>query len=358
MGKPVHKAADETPDAALCNLPAPGNFHVSSYTSSSVTIAWDPVAGASAYYIAALGGNGQLVVDDDIVTATSGTLYPQPGSTIDLRVYAICPNQVNSTHYSEILNFTIILTDLIVENSAPCADPPASVGPITSGSVFANWVDGYVYWFDILDTENNRISRYEATVDDANDRLIVRKVPEQYYARPWYSVPRASLLGNSGFSSPPVFGFYTLEIGRNTSYGVEGVYWVNFTFYDNYCSGQPCFEIHFTQLNTGYQAYFRGGAQCGGTDRNLPQTKSKHPEPATWIVASPFSDHLVLRNVQPQTEAVHISLFDANGRLALDQTLPAVQEYNLPTVSLSPGLYWLRMVSGNAVQTFKVVKSH
>lgn len=44
-----------------CNLPAPGNFHVASIGASHVDLAWNPVQGATGYYLRTFDSNDSLV---------------------------------------------------------------------------------------------------------------------------------------------------------------------------------------------------------------------------------------------------------------------------------------------------------
>lgn len=344
----------------LCNLPAPANFQVTSASSSSVSLAWDAVSGASSYYVAALDDVSQLVVDDAIVTATSATLYPPPGCKVDLQVYAICPDQSTSIYYNEIVNFTLIITELIVEYSAPCDDPEYDQGPITTGSVYVPWDFGYTYWFDVEELATEKISRYEVRMEYSGsntEKLSVSRVLEQYYSNAWYSVESAATLGTSFYSSPPVYNFYTMQIARTSQSGTQPVYFIHYNFPVN-CAGNSCLEIEFIQHHIGYAINFLTGSNCASEERsdgtewvsNLPKDRL----PA--IAASPFSTSLRISNIQPEATTVHFSLFDLSGRVALDQTYPAASAHELATPDLPPGFYLLRIENGRAIQTLKVVK--
>ncbi len=351
----------------LCNLPAAANFHVTSATSYSVSMAWDAVPGAIGYHVMALDNVSQLVVDDVIVNTTNATLYPPTGSTVDLQVYAICEDQSTSGFYSEISAFDLIITELVVELSAPCEQPDYQQGPFTSGSVYVPWEDGYTYWFDVHEISNRKISRYELQMglDGPNEeKLTIRKVPELYYtSSAWYSDERAVLFGNSYFSAPAVYNFEKMQVGKvypELGNYIMPVYWIQFQFPVTY-NNQTCLQVTFEQKDANYKVQFPYGSDCtsnldGDTeDRTQLVFSGEH---APVVVESPFSSSLHIQNIQPEGTSVQFQLLDLGGRPVLDRTYPAGAEFHLPTADLPPGFYLLRIKNGSALQTVKVVKGH
>lgn len=362
--------ATAAPKETLCNLPAANNFKVTSTTSYSVSMAWDAVPGAVAYYVVALDNVSQLVVDDETVTTTNATLYPTPGSTVDLQVYAICPDQTMSTAYAEVSNFTLIITELVLELSAPCQTPVYSSAAFYSGTVNVPWQDGYTYWFDVVERNTRKVARYELKMEDIapnQEKLTIRKVPETYYSsNAWYSHASASDFGSSNFQAPPPTrtDFEKMQVGKpyeelDSNY-VLPVYWVQFQLLN--VSSQPDLAVSFEQKNTNYAVMFPFGAECEGTSLIDNQSESRmnviQPvDKRAVFAASPFSTTLRVGNLATESSTVRFTLCDLSGRTVLQRSLPAAPGYDLPTETLAPGFYLLHIEHGASRQVLKVVKN-
>ena len=339
-----------------CNLPAPDNFHVASSTATSVTLAWDPVAGASAYYIVALDHYTQQILDDEVITSNIPILYVPAGSTVDLRVHAICNNQETSPIYREIQGFTLIITEFVVEVNAPCAPPNMPANGMGSGGVQVQWSSDVTYWIDVTRVSTGEISRYglHLTKDGSSKHLVIGKTPVPANGYDDWPSSGAALFPNGTLDPPFAADFDRIQISNEAEGRIFPVFWIDFA---EACL-QSCLTLSFTQINTDYQVKVSDPEYCGNGAGNSGASPRNSAGNAThFFIQTPFTTALRLGNIQPRAEQLRFTLFDLNGRPLLDRQYPADVAYELPTAALPPGFYLLRIENGALAETYKVIKS-
>lgn len=333
-----------------CDLPAPQNLVVTNVGPTFITINWSPGHTAAVSYNVRVKvrdqyGQWQLVIDSMYVYGTTFTaLNLQPGRYYRLEVAGICEREKGvSPYFSSVERLTLII-DLVpafhyeLPQKAPvdCRMNCLELGDI-----------GVKQWFDV--TRINSIgqvlfSRYQVWVD-YDGRWKMLKVPDSNYpGQTWPGSP----VDDEELPPPQT--------------NIQHAYILNESG-EKVC--KVTFEIVSGERRVCIASYLRGySVRCiqpndGDADNQAAQRSGSVAFSSTPVVVNPFSDQLTIRipELQPENPVV-IHLFDSNGRIVSEQKIFTVQEFNLPTTHLPPGLYVLRIRSNQNTHTLKVIKSH
>ncbi|MCK6692209.1 MAG: T9SS type A sorting domain-containing protein [Thermoanaerobaculia bacterium] len=352
---PLQEAGQE------CDLAAPASLTIVETGTTYITIAWTAVPNAYAYEVRVKEwdeglGQWRLIIQD----STFGTHYTATGlkyaTTYRFEVAAKCNSRDVSRNYSVIIGDTIII-DLVdmgrseLPNESmireECPQNCLVIQPFTGE-------ESACFWFDLGKTANGMTfySRYQAWVvksgNGPDDSVVkIYKIPaESSSFSSWESDPR-----NQDHFAPPCFAKEVHIFDQELK---------AFLVTASVEQGQT--NICFLVLAAGYNVrclvpgeYPPGGGDTGGRSDTPADAGSK----SGIGVSNPFTDFLRIKSPLTQPDMpVLIQLFDANGRLVLDEKMPAVQEYNLPTHHLAPGFYVLKVRANQNTQTLKVVKVH
>lgn len=345
-----------------CNLNAPASLTIVETGTTYITISWAAVPDAYAYEVRVKEwdpglGQWRLIIQD----STFGTHYTATGlkyaTSYRFEVAAKCNSRDVSRNYSVIIGDTIII-DLVDmgRNESPnesmireeCPQNCLVIQPFTGE-------ESACFWFDLGKTVNGMTaySRYQSWAvksGSAPEDLVVKiyKIPNSSNSfSSWESDPR-----NEDHNAPPCMAkeVYIFDQELNP-----------FLVTASIKEGQT--EICFSVLAEGYfvRCLVPGNLPPGEDDEDSAQGRSDTPADAgsksDFSASNPFSDFLRIKSLpnQPDTP-VAIQLFDANGRLVLDEKMPAAQEYNLPTAHLAPGFYALKVSADRNTQTLRVIK--
>ena len=97
--------------------------------------------------------------------------------------------------------------------------------------------------------------------------------------------------------------------------------------------------------------YFNGPATGNATDQG-----SNSDNDLVSVSPNPFSNTLDIHSNSP-LDAMHVQLFDLNGKKILEQRYHTEEAYSIPTANIPSGFYFLKVQSGDQIQTLKVVKA-
>ncbi|MBL7809191.1 MAG: T9SS type A sorting domain-containing protein [Saprospiraceae bacterium] len=338
-----------------CDLPAPFNFHIKGLGPDWVTFGWDLINPNIQHRIRLYRASDNVLLSTTIVPAGNfEATIPIPTNTSIYGVAnAICQNGVNSPNNSTSPNATGVILDLIVSGFQGSSNDPACSFSGTSSCPFNNtgystfrikYGESYSEKFDIerdIDTENLRFfARPEDGNSTDNGEFNFYCMPD---VAPDCSAPYVVI--NFRFKNQDIPAA-RITAGQNTQTIFE-LYGTTFSY-----NNVPFVIQRLTPYsNQGRQAPIQthiGIKERGKEDLSISGIVSPNP----------FDQELSISFDKPQMEKTTIQLFSSEGRLALQETIPANQSsHTLSTAHLSPGFYFLRVEVDGEVQTFKVIKS-
>lgn len=75
------------------------------------------------------------------------------------------------------------------------------------------------------------------------------------------------------------------------------------------------------------------------------------------VYPNPASERVMIRFDTPVTGEVKLLMTDGNGKIVLNETIgDSVIEHEVNLQNFSPGLYFIRLVKGNHINVYRVVK--
>ncbi len=345
----------------FCELPAPASLSIVETGTNYITISWAAVQHAYAYEIRVKqwdpqAGQWILIRRDSVFNTQYTATNLKYATSYCFEVAAKCNPADTSPRFSVIIGDTIII-DLV--DMGLTQSPPASMirgnCPDNCLTMVYDEDETEYRWFDVGKTVGNFIhySRYQTWVEKDNMapsgfRVLIQQMPLS--AHPFKSWESNPVNQNN---EPPPCEAYEVYI-RDEASKICKV-----TVSSAGVLVNVCFDI----LEEEYSVKCLVPSQLPPDDDIDVYERSAPPAVAgstsVISVSNPFSDFLRIKSplTQPDTP-VSIQLFDANGRLVLDEKMPAVQEYNLPTSHFAPGFYVLKVSANQNTQTLKVVKVH
>lgn len=330
-----------------CDLPAPTNFHVVDIGYDYISVEWDPVTLAQAYYVEARTSNGGQLVYSTTTSNNFATLLTGPG-TFDVKVAAIgfnCQNPSNNN--SSIFNIRTLIVDLIATGKAE-PEGTIEVYPDNNGC-YTNYDNDEMYWLRAY-YQGSLIATVEINWNAQNG--TESECPSTNLP---VSVCKAGSEGS--------FDAYIYEGGNELLPCAKGV---NVRIKQGWTK---LFDLEFDNASQFCTFYYQDPLFYSCSVWKLTSTSPPPPlsgennatsaavENDLITIPNPFTGDLRIQTPEPPSGPVHFRLFNLNGTSVLDQQFPARQEYNLPTAGLPPGFYLLRMESGGVSRTYKVVKA-
>ncbi|MBC7776208.1 MAG: T9SS type A sorting domain-containing protein [Phycisphaerae bacterium] len=347
-----------------CELDFPANLHATRIGTTTADIAWDSVPGANGYRVSVfqkVGNNYILLNETNHFFNTSMTVTGLiPGSAHRVTVAGMClctdsgGNWIVSPNAS-FIEFPAIILDLDIVQLSPM---PGNAGianctTIVSGccGYYFNYINGNRLWIKVRKGDICNIHPIRL-VDPLTARLFKRTDQTS-------QCPTTLPTQNIGYQGPSII----TQSGPSLDYAVirEEVSLVEILRIDAYGPpGGPVTHICITNNFPGTYSYdvyelgsFGFGPPNGGDRDAFSPSTDPHIYPT-----SPFAENLDVIDASPGDLPVKLQLFDLSGRLETTQQYGSGQStYSLPTADLAPGLYILRVGSGGATQTYKVVKT-
>lgn len=338
-----------------CDLPAPGNFHVTDIGTNYITTTWNWVPGADGYVLEAYIANTTTLVDSEVLpaSASSGTVQVPAGGSYDLKIAAFkngCPPSANA---SFIFGVDVLVIDLIVSGRAV----PNCIETLPAPNGCYTWPSnqGLVsVWFQV-EQNGNPIAAYEV-----NPNLGPVQGANCTYNEGHFTIGESGNVGpyTDAYmnTTPPCIT--TPQTPNTSQFPVINIK----TTAPNLESSVLLFALHLDNLNSN------GGSICVEEIAGEPYTytfikgrtcnRESAPEVSSMsYVQSLFTESLLVATPGRASGPVTFRLFNLNGQPVFERQYEPSQEYNLPTASLRPGFYLLRMETNGQSQTYKVVKA-
>lgn len=332
-----------------CNLDAPDNFHVVDIGADFISVEWDAVTNAQAYYLEATSSsNGQLVYNTT-VAGTSATLLVPAGGIYDVSVAAVATDCPPSSNRASIPNVITLIVDLIATGKT---EPEGTIQVFLENNCIEEPRETGNYWFKIS-KNNTFFAKYEI------DRKPIWSQSTDCMVNLLSSIGRVNInfRNTQGFifsdngDLPPCAEGRVVKI-KTTGSPVIDLFELSFEG-----TTSNVFKVCINQLagsEYSYTLWAEGGDLSSPEDRSASISTMEN---SAISIQNPFSTDVHISSLEPASGPVRFQLFNLNGTSVLEQQFPARQEYNLPTAGLPPGFYLLRMESGGASRTYKVVKA-
>ncbi len=343
-----------------CNLEPPTSLHATKVGTTTADIAWNPVTGAGGYRVKVyqkVGNNYVFLYEINHFSTTMTVTGLIPGSEHRVTVAGMCwcnsaeGNWLVSPKEST-LELPKVILDLDIIQVAPMP-PNASlitcVSP-TAGCCYSfNYINGNRLWIKVKKGDNCNI--HPIRITDGGKATLFKRTDQSSQCPKTLYTQNAGYLGSTLIYQPNI-GLSYAVIREEEGSDILRIY--------AYTNGSDAVnEICITNILTGYtcEVYevntFGFGPPNGGDRNELPTSST----PTTYPI-SPFAENLDIVDASPGDLPVKLQLFDLSGRLQTTQHYGSGQDaYSMPTAELPPGLYILRVESGGATQTNKVVKT-
>lgn len=350
-------------DSNECDLDTPDRFWVTEIGVDFISVEWDPVPGAQRYFLEVFESNTSNVITSASVTTTFATLYVPPGGTYDIKLSAVAEGCPPSSNYVMIQDIIALIIDLTINGrSLPACTEEIPVTP-NGDLIWPTDPTPASIWFRI-DRNGIPISAYEITISPISDSgsgcsgegqinigqsanirpgtnsfAIIQGAQFEELYPPCYSGIQRVLIQTSVFQ---VVNLFKLNLSGMTTNGgtinVANMVGENYSyvFLNKTCGPPP--------------PPFQGGEES----RSATFIKDVS---SPISIQNPFTDHIQIYTPQPAPALVTFQIFSLNGSTVLEQQYPASHEYKLPTTSLPPGFYLLRMETDGISRTFKMVKA-
>jgi methionine-rich copper-binding protein CopC len=333
---------------AQCNLPAATNLQFSQPTPTTVSVSWNPVAGAIRYMALLESLNNGPQVPQTVLTVPPAASFTiTPGHAYRFKVWAegINPNGGTcwSPNYGEAYHKAdYIVIDLIAQrtNCAPSGNfttvPAGGTQQLIPGILYAAKLTApslSINVFTIQYLVNTGKYQIERFCPAPPGEDVQGQVGNSFgvYAPP-------TVLDASDVQADYDGLAYPIHVSFSESEGIhfEGPQGSALNLYTS-CTGNHCSE-----------------------GRESPSTVAD-PAPSNIQVVNPFADHLTLLFQEHPEQAITAQVFDVSGRMCLQTKIQPEQmagtQYTLPTADLLPGMYFLRLETAPGVaSTHKVVK--
>ena len=335
-------------DSLGCDLPAPANFHITDIGTDFISVAWEPVQNADAYYLKAVSLNNSAIVADTTVTTTYATLQVPPGGPYDLILAAVAGGCPPSSRVATIPDVITLIVDLIVTGRTM----PPNVILLPHATCYTDEVPGDNFWFQVklgytvLGNFEIKLNPSQSEEFDCHVNLPVsfgkdsRSLSESLQA----------FIHENNSDKPPCAEGRIVRI-KNLSPESHNLFDLDFDGSNN--NVLKLCVTPLSNINYTYSLWMEIGEWQ--SPRDAPSQLQKNAIPVS--IQNPFVENLDIQFPEPASSPVCFQLFDLNGAPVLNQQFPAVQQYNLPTAGLPPGFYLLRIDAAGVSRTYKVVKA-
>lgn len=323
-----------------CNLPAPNNFHTTSIGSTSVSLAWDAVTGASGYSLY-LYQNGNLIAPVALVNSTSYTFTGlNPGTDYTAEIHARCsPLPTDESPNKATKDFTTIVIEIICQvNGCQQSDYIGSgsrvdyTWKLSNQETYVLVVNGDGYTLKYTFEKTNSLGHFHLMPQPGNAEIY------KLGASPTRFCPDYSGTSTTFYIAVPDGNGYSVKVSGK--------------FFDNYA------EFAAAQ---NYAVTVYKGSCSSKPNPNAPDSNDHFSEEGTELaltpLPNPFSDRITIKgSAGTAEEPVQIALFNSEGVLVKQEEAVIEGDHTLATDDLPPGLYFLQLKTAQGSSAHKLIK--
>ncbi len=326
-----------TTAAAACGTPA--SLASSSITSSSATVSWGAVTGASSYLVQYRVSTSATWTNSVTVTAATATLTGLTAATAyQYQVTATCSGTAGTA--SATGTFTTSAA------STTCTDTYEANNSRTAAKTIAVNTDIYA---KIGTSTDKDWFKFVTTAAAPKIKVVLDQLPADY---------DLALYNSAGttLTSSALAGTSSETVIYNTS-TLAATYYIQVYGYASAFNATSCY--HF-RLSTG-ATNFRS---IDGSEENSGDVISAEKLTALEglnLFPNPANTTLTVNYFTPNMENTSIEVYDMMGQLINNMSVNAIQGFNsreLDLTSMSNGVYFLKVTQNNSTLTKKFVVKH
>jgi hypothetical protein len=350
-------------DATITSCNPPAGLLVTQVGPSWIDLMWPSVSGVAQYHLVTYEASSGSVVSDMLVNQVPGVTMSArvngltPGNSYYAKIWSICPSE-NGNSQSESYAVTppvlIPILDLVQTGFQTCQD-------------MASWPEGNEVLFDL---PPGAPANCTFAWNPTPTYFRIKKVGSSNVAME-FSVEvqgTMAIIRNNTFDSDCCNGLNKYFFGEETSefvtiaYNTANSLKARITIKHSPPTSPN--GLLYRTLDTDnkidefkiYKLIPPPETNCSADRSDVPVTTTTDALSAS---PNPFTNTLEVKipYATPEND-VKVSLYDLQGRLMLsEKTTGGTQIHSLSTADLLPGLYLLRVDTGDRSETIKVVKT-
>lgn len=298
-----------------CGIPT--SLSATSVTSSSATLNWSAVSGATSYNVRYKATASSTWINNSTSSTSLAVSGLSASTSYEFQVQAVCG--ANSSAYSSSATFTT--------QAAGCSDVYESNNTLSAAKTIPVNTDIYGL---ISPSGDNDYFKFTTTSPNTYIRINLSNLPADYDIRLYNSSGSQLAISQNGGTTPEV-------ITRNTS--SAATYYVRVYGYNGANNASQCYLL---RINTKNSAWREAEWQVNNE---------------VVVFPNPAMDKVHIQFSSPKSEDVTIRLADITGRIVQSLTMTTEAGLNtaaLEVMQLPKGIYLLELVNteGRTVKRF------
>jgi hypothetical protein len=326
-----------TTAAASCGTPA--SLASSSVTSSSATVSWGAVTGASSYLVQYRVSTATTWTNSVTVTAATTTITGLTASTAyQFRVTATCSGTVGTA--SATATFTtsaapVSCNDAYESNNSRNASKTIALNTNISAKIGTSTDKD---WF-----------KFTTLTSAPKLRVVLDQLPADYDLTLYSSNGSTLLTSALSGTSTETINYNTSTIGRT--------YYIQVYGYASAFNANSCYRVRVSTSATNFRA-------ADGSEENSGDVISAEKITALEglnLFPNPANTTLTINYFTPSEENAFIEIYDMMGQLVNTINVNGNQGLNsreLDLTAMSNGVYFLKVTQNNNTLTKKFVVKH
>ncbi len=346
----------------VCTAPPPDSFRITGAGPSHISLGWIPKW---------VGADHHLSIFRENLSGGWDFLYSIPGGLVDSYTFS---NLEFNTKYrfkiatkcsgglgepSELVSIvdgiTLIL-DLVLDGRTPI-NPDQLTGCPTINYQDHNWV-GFK-----IERNSGTISTanyFEFEVEGPNTPQIKRDLTESKIVAGNFNHAYPKLPSPVKVTIEGEFTFRIFQV--KGPYSFTDIGFLDFKFDDVNHTIQICKSpTEIWDNNYSFTLLTAETAVGFDTPQILNRSNSFLHNHESFVVQNPFSEtlNIFFPNLTNETSMANVTLVSSSGQTVFEQQfIQSTDGFSITTGTLTPGIYFLRIETGNTIQTLKVFKSH
>lgn len=323
------------PGGTTCN--APSSVAVSSITSSSATISWSSVSGASSYNVNYRVSGAASWTSASTASTSLGLSGLQSSATYEYQVQTVCGGNGNSS-FTSIASFT-------TSASGGCSDTYESNNSTSTAKVVPVNTDLYAL---IGTSTDNDYFKFTTVSGSTNLKITLDQLVLDYDLRLLKSNGATITTSQLGGSSPET-------IIRNTT--TAATYYARVYGYNGAYSTTSCYRL---RINTSSSAFRDGSGSGEETIGNIVPEKMEGLD-AVQVWPNPANDNVNLSFFSDEEAVVNAQVIDMLGNVVLTHSVHAARGFSdavFSTTELPSGVYLVRLSTPTETATHRFVIKH